>query len=81
MYIGFTGSISQSTTLVLANAVHFKSAWVKKFTSTEDEPFFVTPNNKVIVKMMSLRNNLQYYHDDELKFGAVELPYIVNIVK
>ncbi|VVC37390.1 Serpin domain,Serpin, conserved site [Cinara cedri] len=69
------GSINQSTALVLANAVHFKSAWENKFTSTEDEPFFLTPNNKVTVKMMTLKHGLKYYHDNELKFGAVELPY------
>lgn len=75
----FTGSISENTALVLANAVHFKGAWVNKFSNTEDEPFYLTPNNKVTVKMMSLRHDLQYYHDDGLKFAALELPYQVNI--
>lgn len=75
----FAGSISKMTTLVLANAVHFKSDWINKFSNTEDEPFYLTPNDKVTVKMMSLRHDLQYYHDDGLKFAALELPYQVNI--
>jgi len=75
----FTGSIDKSTALILANAVHFKSAWNHKFNDAEDEPFYLTPNNKVTVKMMTLRHNLQYYHDDSLNFGALELPYEVNI--
>lgn len=69
------GSIDKSTALILANAVHFKSAWDHKFNDAVDEPFYLTPNNKVTVKMMTLRHNLQYYHDNDLKFAALELPY------
>lgn len=59
--------------------MHFKHSWRYKFTNTEDEPFYLTPINKVTVQMMSLRHDLQYYHDDDLKFAALELPYQVNI--
>jgi len=75
----FIGSIDKTTALILANAVHFKSAWEHKFNDAVDEPFYLTPNNKVIVKMMTLRHNLRYYHDNDLKFAALELPYEVNI--
>jgi len=78
---GFTGSITGSTVLVLANAVHFKSGWAHKFKDTNDEPFYLTPTNTVQVKMMSLSHDLLYYHSDELKFAALELPYEVIILK
>jgi serpin B len=68
-------SITQATALVLANAVHFKSAWAHKFNDAEDDFFYVTPSNKVSVKMMTLVHDLQYYHDSDLKFAALELPY------
>jgi len=75
----FTDSIDQATALVLANAVHFKSAWAHKFKDAEDDSFYITPSNKVTVKMMNLVHDLQYYHDSDLKFSALELPYEVNI--
>ncbi|XP_027846973.1 leukocyte elastase inhibitor-like isoform X4 [Aphis gossypii] len=68
-------SINQATALVLANAVHFKSGWAHTFNDAEDDSFYLTPNNKVTVKMMTLRHDLQYYHDNDLKFAALELPY------
>ncbi|XP_025406328.1 serpin B4-like isoform X7 [Sipha flava] len=68
-------SINEGTPLVLANAIHFKSGWAHKFRDAEDEPFYLTPNNKVTVKMMTLVHDLSYYHNDELKFAALELPY------
>lgn len=61
--------------------MHFKSSWAHEFKDTQDEPFYLTPKNKVTVKMMTLVHNLQYYHDDDLKFAALELPYEVNIKK
>lgn len=64
---------------MLANAVHFKCGWEHKFNDALDEPFYLTPNNKVTVKMMTLRHDLKYYHSEELKFAALELPYEVII--
>ncbi|XP_008178943.1 serine protease inhibitor 4, serpin-4-like isoform X4 [Acyrthosiphon pisum] len=68
-------SITKDTALVLANAVHFQSSWVYKFKDAEDDSFYITPSNKVPVKMMTLVHDLQYYHDSDLKFAALELPY------
>lgn len=75
----FTGSITQATALVLANAVYFKSGWVHKFKETHDETFYLTPSKEITVKMMHLIKDLHYYHDSALKFSALELPYEVNI--
>ncbi|XP_015378838.1 PREDICTED: serpin B4-like [Diuraphis noxia] len=69
------GSINKDTALVLANAVHFKSAWAHQFQYTYDDSFYVTPINQVTVKMMYLEHDLQYYHDSVLKFSVLELPY------
>lgn len=73
------GSITQGTALVLANAVHFKSGWLHKFKETHDETFYLTPSKEITVKMMHLIKDLQYYHDSDLKFAALELPYEVSI--
>lgn len=61
----------------MANAIHFKSGWQHKFNDAVDEPFFITPSNQVNVKMMTLKHKLKYYHNDELQFAALELPYKV----
>ncbi|KAL4148666.1 hypothetical protein QTP88_002838 [Uroleucon formosanum] len=68
-------SITESTALVLANAIHFKSAWAHQFKHVYDGSFYVTPSDKVTVKMMYLERDFQYYHDSDLKFTALELPY------
>ncbi|NP_001156566.1 serine protease inhibitor 4-like isoform 1 [Acyrthosiphon pisum] len=68
-------SITQDTSLVLVNAVHFKSDWAHKCIYVYDGSFYVTPRNKVTVKMMSLIRDFQYLHDTVLKFKALELPY------
>lgn len=71
------GSIDKHTALVLANAVHFKCDWENKFNDTNDELFYLTPNNQVPVRMMSLEKLMYYYHDHDLKFSAIQLPYKV----
>jgi len=76
----FAGSITKDTGLVLVNAVHFKSDWAYKFEYIYDDFFYVTPINKVTVKMMTLTRHFQYFHDKVLKFKALELPYKVIIL-
>ncbi|XP_008190237.1 serpin B4 isoform X2 [Acyrthosiphon pisum] len=68
-------SITNDTALILANAVHFQSTWIYSFNDAEDDSFYVTPSDKVPVKMMTLVDNLQYYHDNDLQFAALKLPY------
>ncbi|XP_008183051.1 leukocyte elastase inhibitor isoform X2 [Acyrthosiphon pisum] len=68
-------SITKDTALVLVNAVHFKSDWAHTFKHVYDDFFYVTPSNKVTVKMMTLTRDFQYLHDTVLKFKALELPY------
>lgn len=61
--------------------MHFKCDWLHRFKNVKDEHFYLTPNNQVTVKMMSIKKNLKYYHDDYLKFAALQLPYEVNFSK
>lgn len=75
----FTEFIDANTALVLANAVHFKSPWAHKFYEINKEPFYSYSKEIQPVKMMTLMHDLQYYHDIQLKYSAVELPYDVNI--
>lgn len=75
----FVGPASKDNDVVLVNAVRFKSTWEYKFKYTAvDESFYVTPSNKITVKMMVLKRFLQYYHDFDLKFAALALPYEVS---
>ncbi|CAI6369441.1 unnamed protein product [Macrosiphum euphorbiae] len=75
------GSINEDTALVLVNALHFKSDWAHKFDYVKDGSFYATPSNMITVKMMYLKEDLQYYHDSILKFTALELPYKNNDFK
>lgn len=79
LYVLVTDSINMETASVLANAIYFKCDWENKFTSTEDESFYLTPNNKVTVKMMNLKYEFLYYYNKELKYAALEIPYKVKL--
>lgn len=79
-YYWLIGPVSKGDDVVLVNAVRFKSTWEYKFKDTVNERFYVTPSNKITVKMMVLKRFLQYYHDFNLKFAALALPYEVNIM-
>lgn len=57
--------------------MHFKCDWANKFNDTKDDIFYLTPNNQVTVRMMSLEMLMYYYHDQDLKFSAIQLPYKV----
>lgn len=79
-YYWLIGPIAEDNNFVLVNVVRFKSAWQYKFKDAVDDGFYLTPSNKITVKMMVLTRFLQYYHDFDLKFAALALPYEVNIV-
>ncbi|XP_073970086.1 leukocyte elastase inhibitor-like isoform X4 [Rhodnius prolixus] len=71
------GTITPLTRLVLTNAIHFKANWAKPFDAelTSDEDFYVSPDNKVKVKMMSKTGQFPYKYNPELKAKILELPY------
>ena len=70
------GVLNQLTRLVLTNAIYFKGNWENQFPpgNTREEEFMVTPEKKVKVPMMSIREKrFNYLENDELQL--VELPY------
>ncbi len=70
------GVLNQLTRLVLTNAIYFKGRWENQFPqgNTREEEFMVTPEKKVKVPMMSIREKrFNYLENDELQL--VELPY------
>lgn len=76
----FTDSIDSDTTLIMANALHFQCSWSSPFLETSEEFFNVTSNRKITAKMMKKNGQLKYFHDDILKFSALQLPYLVRII-
>jgi serpin B len=69
------GAIDASTTLVLANAIYFKAAWLAPFEpgATADAPFTRLDGSQVTVKMMRHPVPLGYAQGDG--YQAVELLY------
>lgn len=71
-----SGDINDMTRMVITNAIYFKGDWVTEFDKdkTSDAPFYVTPDDKVYVKMMGLtEEKFNYAKDEELQI--IELPY------
>uniref|UniRef100_A0AB38ZE72 Venom serpin 1 n=1 Tax=Ectomocoris sp. TaxID=3104572 RepID=A0AB38ZE72_9HEMI len=71
------GTIDALTRLVLTNAIHFKANWASKFNEalTIDDDFYVTPENKVKVKMMVKKEKFPFRMHQELDAKILELPY------
>lgn len=70
--------ITPLTRLVLTNAIYFKGDWLKQFNEdeTQEDDFWIEPENSVKVPMMTLSGEnakFNYAETDDLK--ALELPY------
>lgn len=66
------------TTLVLINAIYFKSAWRYRFNEqdTSKQLFFLNDENESkLVDMMQLRANVGYGENSNLDAKLLELPY------
>jgi len=63
------------TALVLVNAIYFKGDWASQFEEalTEESPFWVTPEEQVLVMMMTQKHEYRYGQDGSLQ--VLELPY------
>ncbi|MDD2889165.1 MAG: serpin family protein [bacterium] len=72
------GILNGDTRLVLTNAIYFKGDWVNEFDKkgTKKAPFYVKPDKKVQVLMMSKKEPFNFMEAD--KFQAIELPYKGN---
>lgn len=74
----FIGSGGEEIILVLANTMHFKSAWTHIFNKIPGYmKFHINSEKSVNVIMMNLQENLKYYRDDNLKYAVLQLPYEV----
>ena len=69
------GLLTESTVLVLTNAVYFNAAWKLKFDEeyTEAAPFHLLDGGTVDVPLMSQSESFPYV--DAADYQAVELPY------
>ena len=67
-------ALNELTRLVLLNAIHFKADWKTEFSEdyTTKNHFF-SGENTFTVDFMNIRNNFNYYQNDEIQI--IELPY------
>jgi serpin B len=67
--------LNEKTRLVLTNVIYFKGDWHYEFRKqdTVDGPFFVTPSDKVTVKLMNTSVSTNFGDFGDLK--VLELPY------
>jgi len=77
-----TEDLGPNTVLVLANAIHFKGSWVRRFDAkqTRNRPFFPPADpgesggeRRILVPTMYQTTELGYHRDRDLT--VVELPY------
>lgn len=68
------------TTLILASALYFKGEWNQHFfaTLTKRRPFYIEPNQSVIIDMMFNAGDFPYYEDKQLGAQILGLPYKGN---
>jgi serpin B len=73
-----SGMLTPSTTLVLTNAIYFKSPWIEAFKkfATREKPFHLTPDKNVKVPIMHRGEEFMYLEKET--FRAVALPYVGN---
>jgi len=67
--------ITEGTSIVLVNAIYFKSNWAKKFDRTEPMKFQISPSSNTDVPMMRKTDNVFYASLDTLTSTMIELPY------
>jgi serpin B len=72
------GAISESTRLVIANAIYFDANWAFPFKKelSHNDGFHLLNGNSVVVPMMQQIQEFRYYEEDAYK--AIELPYNGN---
>jgi serpin B len=70
------GAIKKLTRLVLTNTIYFKAEWQNTFNAhnTKDQDFWITPEEKTKVQMMSQKDRFGYWENENLQI--LEMPYI-----
>ena len=75
------GNISSQTRLILTNATCFKGNWVFPFNeeNTQEMPFMISENHRVMVPTMVLEEMFKYMEDEKIQL--VELLYKGNLLE
>ncbi|NWH33284.1 SPB10 protein, partial [Chloropsis hardwickii] len=70
--------VTNSTKLILINAIYFKAEWEVKFKAkdTELQPFRLSKNKTKPVKMMYMRGTFPVLIMETMNFKMIELPYV-----
>ncbi|NWT56537.1 SPB10 protein, partial [Erythrocercus mccallii] len=70
--------VTNSTKLILINAIYFKAEWEVKFKAedTEVQPFRLSKNKTKPVKMMYMRKTFPVLIMATMNFKIIELPYV-----
>ncbi|NXA11307.1 SPB10 protein, partial [Sapayoa aenigma] len=70
--------VSNSTKLILINAIYFKAEWEVKFQGghTDLQPFRLSKNKTKPIKMMYMRNTFPVLIMQPMNFKMIELPYV-----
>ncbi|XP_015782976.1 serine protease inhibitor 42Dd [Tetranychus urticae] len=71
------GSVTQWTTIIIANAIYFHAKWYNQFDASKTEigTFHVTPVESIQIPFMKLTANLMYGVSEALRCTVLELPY------
>jgi len=72
------GDVNELTRLILVNAIYFKGAWEKKFSTeaTTEQDFHVSASEAVKVQLMYLRKvKVGYGANQKINCQVIELPY------
>ncbi len=70
------GFLSETTRLVLANAIYFKAKWATPFKESGNQSFSLLDNDFVITPSMNVKAFLKYTKGAD--YQAIELPYKGN---
>ncbi|NXB03852.1 SPB10 protein, partial [Cnemophilus loriae] len=70
--------VTNSTKLILINAIYFKAEWEVKFKAedTELQPFRLSKNKTKPVKMMHMTKTFPVLIMETMNFKMIELPYV-----
>ncbi|XP_027764582.1 heterochromatin-associated protein MENT-like isoform X2 [Empidonax traillii] len=70
--------VSNTTKLILVNAIYFKAEWEVKFQGghTDLQAFRLSKNKTKPVKMMYMRNTFPVLIMETMNFKMIELPYV-----